>query len=1249
MRHAAILSFLLCALALGATASADAYNDAAAGRWSAPTAQGVDTWGVGLDLYPQTGDTATISTYQVDLDMHLQGGDAPDLITLAGGTLAAPGENWKRNIDSPITVTAASGLHIAGVSWNYSYFQFFGALTGAGDLTVTGHPTYPVDGGRLYLAGDGTGYSGNWDIQANRVFPNTDGALGTGQVVLNGGYIWSEGGVNQTAANAPSLVTVNSGGIALVTGNRIFDGWDIVMNGGEIKLRQGAKLQNGTLALNGDVLFTSRQGGPAYVDNDISGSGKATLAIGYAGDGRIGIGGDNTAFTGEIVVPTGTSLLPGSANWIGSGTCTVDGGTLALDNLPVNLSGAITFNSGRITAEGNKTVDSTAVITANGDVEFYQGRQNSTLTVDGKITGAGGVRTSGMGWLDWGSNGWVTVEMTNANNDYQGDTVVQFENAETGDRYRGNTKVTVNGALSTTDVEVLNSRLTTEPANPADAVFTSVNAVNVRGGTLVLTSTENDGKIHLYEGGALDVAGGSTTMTYGAAGNVHIHDGAILPEDWNSALGNAFPTAGEIEGGGKICLGLRGDGSTNPTISGTYATSDVVKGVATFDNWPTLDGTVTDASGDGIALHVQDLRHMVLNGASLQTAGHIQVNGGGDYGLRRGYQDVGGGKESIWTGLKLVGTDNFAGMTGDKVMDFDCRGVLWLDTAGAVPADVTVEMTDGLLYCDDAGGLAGTVNLRDGSVAYLQKDLTSGTINATAGSAVWVNASTRFAAISSWDGGTQGVNVILAADNLSGGPTDGSINYIRTERNYDYNASVVLSDNTRYTVSPDFTWHKSGEGYYFINLLATDVTLAAGANSGRLAMKTNPDDAYLIVSCPVNFGADKTLVINDAQDFVSQLWTGVDLFEGLENFEQLPEARTIDQQGVVMLQNSDVTSATQYNVGTVDVQAGVFWIPGTPYYPDPEKTAAMREINVDQGATVQFSTRHGHDWTVNLLFTGNGTVSYRRARSNELLGQLSEQCNLLVAPRWDGATLSDGGLSPGDSVGTLTVDANLGFVPVDIVDDDPDDVQDYRYPKVLIDVDDHSGANDVVVVTGTVSDLSNADLVATLAVPSVNCKPASVDATFIDAAAGGIAGGDAFHTVASGLLDAATGLDQTTRERIRDHWDISADDVVYDTVDGDVSLVLDAGDWTAIPGDADLDGSVLLGDLSTLAFNWESSTGMTWLTGDFDLNGTVNLADLSALAFHWEETEAGAPPVPEPMTVGLLAVGAAALLRRRHR
>jgi autotransporter-associated beta strand protein len=102
-------------------------------------------------------------------------------------------------------------------------------------------------------------------------------------------------------------------------------------------------------------------------------------------------------------------------------------------------------------------------------------------------------------------------------------------------------------------------------------------------------------------------------------------------------------------------------------------------------------------------------------------------------------------------------------------------------------------------------------------------------------------------------------------------------------------------------------------------------------------------------------------------------------------------------------------------------------------------------------------------------------------------------------------------------------------------------------------------------------------------------------------------------------------------------------------------------------GDADLNGSVNIADFNTLAAHFASSG--TWQTGDFNYDGVVNLLDLNAVA-----TNFGATPVlstlpssiplgallsnnspalgtlvPEPASLGMIALGATALLRRRRR
>jgi autotransporter-associated beta strand protein len=93
-------------------------------------------------------------------------------------------------------------------------------------------------------------------------------------------------------------------------------------------------------------------------------------------------------------------------------------------------------------------------------------------------------------------------------------------------------------------------------------------------------------------------------------------------------------------------------------------------------------------------------------------------------------------------------------------------------------------------------------------------------------------------------------------------------------------------------------------------------------------------------------------------------------------------------------------------------------------------------------------------------------------------------------------------------------------------------------------------------------------------------------------------------------------------------------------------------------GDANLDGLVNLADFNRLAAGFGSGT--RWDQGDFDYNGIVNLADFNRLAANFGQSAAGtevtpedwanlASAIPEPSSLALAAVGAAAMLRRRRR
>ena len=84
------------------------------------------------------------------------------------------------------------------------------------------------------------------------------------------------------------------------------------------------------------------------------------------------------------------------------------------------------------------------------------------------------------------------------------------------------------------------------------------------------------------------------------------------------------------------------------------------------------------------------------------------------------------------------------------------------------------------------------------------------------------------------------------------------------------------------------------------------------------------------------------------------------------------------------------------------------------------------------------------------------------------------------------------------------------------------------------------------------------------------------------------------------------------------------------------------------PGDVDLDGFVDGDDLSIIISNWGQS-GLGWSGGDLNDNGVVDGPDYSEVLSYWNPpSEPPGEPTPEPATLGLLLIGALALLRRGH-
>jgi hypothetical protein len=95
---------------------------------------------------------------------------------------------------------------------------------------------------------------------------------------------------------------------------------------------------------------------------------------------------------------------------------------------------------------------------------------------------------------------------------------------------------------------------------------------------------------------------------------------------------------------------------------------------------------------------------------------------------------------------------------------------------------------------------------------------------------------------------------------------------------------------------------------------------------------------------------------------------------------------------------------------------------------------------------------------------------------------------------------------------------------------------------------------------------------------------------------------------------------------------------------------------SVLAGDANLDGTVDISDLSKVLTNYDK-TSMAWALGDFNNDGTVDISDLSKVLTNYDKSvgssAAGLKVVPEPASIVMLAMlvtlyGVRAVVRYRH-
>ncbi len=108
---------------------------------------------------------------------------------------------------------------------------------------------------------------------------------------------------------------------------------------------------------------------------------------------------------------------------------------------------------------------------------------------------------------------------------------------------------------------------------------------------------------------------------------------------------------------------------------------------------------------------------------------------------------------------------------------------------------------------------------------------------------------------------------------------------------------------------------------------------------------------------------------------------------------------------------------------------------------------------------------------------------------------------------------------------------------------------------------------------------------------------------------------------------------------------VFADGIQYDDANGALKVHL----YDLLDGDADLDGCVGRDDFQALQAGFGLAEHATWFDGDFTFDGRVDFRDYLIWKANVGSSVPGAGKIPEPATLTLVALGAAAAMLRRRR
>jgi autotransporter-associated beta strand protein len=535
-------------------------------------------------------------------------------------------------------------------------------------------------------------------------------------------------------------VNMNGAGTLVVTGNNTYSGGTTVAAGGVLQVGSAAVAGNLPAAGNVSVGGTLTYAGPGTANDSSIFSGSGT--INQSGTGRTILSGASGGFAGAANLSTGT-LEFAATGTLGASTFNMTGGTIQFDlgATPslLNVSGTATLGSGTFAlglngapAPGTYTVLASGTLSNSLTLNpLVVGRETLTPSVGGPssndilvtVTGAG---PASLVWIGNSNAGaWDTQTTANWNNTSSltnPDVFFTNDNVQFNDG--ANYSVNLTQTVTPGSVTFNNSAGNYTISGPG--AITGVTGVTLNGTSSVTISTANTytgnttvnaGTLVVASGGAIVsnninvVSGGAMTVNAGGS----VSSSTNLTDNGAATFNEAGAAIGQLNGSGTLAIG------TALTVSAGGSFSGTITGTPTLSATGSTLSIGSTAAISTTTLNVGSIGNVAFNGSNavggLTGSGGVQlisgstltINGPGAYSGAISDGGSGGGLSIAGATVTLTGTSTYTGNTS-----IGSTGYVLIGSSGALGSTTstgTITIGSGGTLDFGAGTTANGINL----------------------------------------------------------------------------------------------------------------------------------------------------------------------------------------------------------------------------------------------------------------------------------------------------------------------------------------------------------------------------------------------------------------------------------------------------------------------------------------------------------------------------------------------------------